>query len=134
MRRRSPSRGDGDARHRFNRALLLTPVAGLLLLAGPLEAQQRIAGPVHGGSVVLARATPAAEPTAHSLAAAIRRASTTRLVIGGVLGAAVGILACNLISEAIEEVEESSHCTTKGNLLFGIGGAVVGVAVASLTD
>lgn len=116
-------------------ALLFAPMVGVLLV-GPLAAQQRIAGPTPGGFLVGGppAAAPAADSTGRSLAAAIRRASPTRLVVGGVLGAAVGVLACNLISEAIEDVEESSHCTTTGNLLFGIGGAVIGVAVAALTD
>ena len=114
----------------------LLPLLGLALLAGPLPAQHRIAGPAPSGSVLVAPATASVTrpPADGSLAMALRRASAGRVVLGGVLGAAVGVLACNLISEAIEEAEDSTHCTTKGNLTFGIGGAALGVLVAVLTD
>lgn len=113
---------------------LAVPVTLGLLVLPVVAGAQRIAGPQPGRAMaVVSSAPPAAEvPQRH--ANAIRRASPARLVVGGAIGAAVGLLTCNLISEATEEVEESSHCTTKGNLYFGIGGAALGVLVAWITD
>lgn len=119
--------------HRRLRTLGVPLALGLLL--SPLAVgAQRIAGPQPNISVTVLPPAGVHTPAPVSHAGALRRASTTRLAIGGLLGAAAGVLACNLISEAIEEVEDSSHCTTKGNLSFGIGGAAIGVLVALLTD
>ena len=114
--------------------MIVTLALGAALAPASAAAQQRIVGPQADAPVMAAPLALAASAVPATHADALRRANPTRMVIGGVLGAAVGVLACNLISEAIEEAEDSTHCTAKGNLAFGIGGAALGVLVAVLTD
>ncbi len=118
---------------RIDISRVMVPVMVAILLASPLAGQGRIAGPQPGVAVPV-RATAPAELAPRHHTNALRRASGGRMVLGGVIGAATGVLACNLISEAIEEAKGSSGCTTKGNLMFGVGGAVIGLLVAVLTD
>lgn len=106
----------------------------LLAVASPLVAQQRVVGPAPSRVVVAPSVAGVPGPLAAATRESMRRASATRLVVGGAIGAAVGLIACNVISEVIEEAEASSHCTTNGNLAFAAGGFVVGVILAALTD
>lgn len=54
-------------------------------------------------------------------------------LLGGVIGAAVGILTCTVISNLVNsDVEGTTTCDTKAYLGFGAGGFVVGALVGSL--
>jgi hypothetical protein len=108
----------------------LVLLATLVIVPGALGAQGvRIAPPAPNRLTVVEHA-----PTGAVRHLALRATKPGRLVIGGVLGALAGLATCYLISEAIAEAEDSTHCTRDGNLLFGVGGAALGVLVAAITD
>jgi hypothetical protein len=108
----------------------LTCLAALAIVPAAVGAQGvRIPPPVPTRVTVVAH-----RPADEAQRIALREVSPSRLVIGGVLGALAGLATCYLISEATAEAEDSTHCTQDGNLLFGVGGAALGVLVAALTD
>jgi len=113
-------------------------VAGLLLLvAGPAGAQA--AGPVPVlPSVRFESWQPApshqdAGPTLAPIAAAPRN-RTRRALIGGAIGAVVGVASCTVISTLADDSADGgvSFCPLDTNLLMGAGGFLLGAAVGWL--
>ena len=108
-----------------------------IALTKPLAAQTMPLVPLPSAPTALvaaARLAPSERPVAIRWPVAMaQRAPSKRVVVGGVLGAVVGVAACTAISNLIEEEGGFHTCTAKGNVLFGLGGAVVGALVAHAT-
>jgi hypothetical protein len=110
---------------------------GMLLVGGATASLAAQApGPLSGPTQNVVTAG-GREPTADRLTiawpTAMRRSTSERLIIGGVVGAVAGLVACTAISNIIEEEGGFHTCTAKGNVLFGLGGAAVGVLAANAT-
>ena len=118
---------------RIDISRVMVPVMVAILLASPLAGQGRIAGPQPGVAVPV-RATAPAELAPRHHTNALRRASGGRMVLGGVIGAATGVLACKLRSDVVWESMAARGRTARGDLMFGVGCAVIGLLVAVLTD
>jgi hypothetical protein len=108
----------------------------MVVTSTQLVAAQAPGSPVAPNRLGMVTVRP--EPTADRLTiawptAAMRRGTSERLIIGGVVGAVAGLVACTAISNIIEEEGGFHTCTAKGNVLFGLGGAAVGVLAANAT-
>jgi len=113
-------------------------VAGLLLLvAGPAGAQAAAPVPalpsVRFESWQLAPRPQEAGPTLAPIAAAPRN-RTRRALIGGAIGAVVGVASCTVISTLADDSADGgvSFCPLDTNLLMGAGGFLLGAAVGWL--
>lgn len=82
--------------------------------------------PLPGRWVAAEFAAPPLGPAPHPVPDSHPRAN--RVLIGGVLGAVAGVITCQLISSAVNSLQgdPNTGCTTRGNVQFAVGGAVVG--------
>jgi hypothetical protein len=145
-------------RNRPRIALALLLLAGAVGAATPTAAQQLpehwLGDPdPHPPARILAL-TPSAHPLAIFLAGDSLRLASARIwpaggqpeaagqdhtvrnvILGGVIGGAVGILTCTAIGNYIEsEGSGIGTCTWKGNLAFGLGGVAAGAIVGWLVS
>jgi len=113
-------------------------VAGLLLgIAVPVRAQDAAPGP----GLAAVRFEPwqpalrhrEAGPTVSPVAAAPRN-RTRRVLVGGAIGAVVGVASCTVISTLADDSADGgiSFCPLDTNLLMGGAGFLLGAAVGWL--
>ena len=121
------------------RFLVLAGLAGAIACTTPLAAQYD--GPVRP-EPAFASWSPAVGPPAHVVPmpgtpVAADDGSLRRGLIGGVVGAAAGLLACTIISNIADDSADPgsriSTCTASGYLLFGGVGFGVGFLIGSAT-
>jgi hypothetical protein len=113
-------------------------VAGLLLsIAVPVRAQDSAPGPALA-AVRFEPWEPALRhresgPTVAPVAAAPRN-RTRRALVGGAIGAVVGVASCTVISTLADDSADGgiSFCPLDTNLLMGGGGFLLGAAVGWL--
>ena len=113
-------------------------IAGLLLsLAAPVGAQVSAPGPALAPapfeSWQPALRRHEAGPTLPPIAAAPRN-RTRRALVGGTIGAVVGVASCTVISTLADDSADGgiSFCPLDTNLLMGAGGFLLGAAVGWL--
>jgi hypothetical protein len=119
---------------RFNRFVLLI-VAPVLAVAGPVQAQHPqpipAARPLQFESWSAASAVEVSSRLTIGRLIVGSRNRTRSALLGGVIGAAAGVVVCTAFSTLIDDSAEGglSFCPLDTNLLFGGGGFVLGAAI-----
>jgi len=64
-----------------------------------------------------------------------RRSRVRNAVVGGTIGALSGVVLCTLISTLLVNSERPgvTMCTTRGNLIFGGGGFLLGATIGAVS-
>ena len=121
--------------------LLVLAVPATLSSQSPTPSRTPRAGSLRPNALSLsARPTPAPFGTDSSslnsrlgLSRALEQGRAGKVVLGGLIGGAAGIVVCTAISNLVKDSGTGfSTCTTSGYLGFALGGAAVGATVGAL--
>jgi len=76
-----------------------------------------------------------AQPGPGTLQDPPRRSRVRNAVVGGTIGALSGVVLCTLISTLLVNSERPgvTMCTTRGNLIFGGGGFLLGATIGAVS-